>query len=137
MDSSVEAMSQTCFTLEQGLAPNGVVPQLRTQITQWQDIVALTKGLQKPDMQERHWKKVAAALAAAKDADPGGGGVAEEDGEEVQGGFKMERDMPVEAVLACGMLEAKDKCVAHCAHQGVMCYVRQQPSGSFSRVCDT
>ena len=91
MGAAIERTSQACHSLEQGLAPHELVPQLRAAVEEWQAIVALVAALQRPHVQERHWKKVAAALPQ---------------------GLEVARDMPVGVVLESGMTGAQQQCAS-------------------------
>lgn len=69
--------------------PNELVPRLRSDIEKWQSVVALVRGLQKPDMQERHWQRVMEVLKWEEPPSP---------------------DATVELVLSSGMLHSKTRC---------------------------
>jgi hypothetical protein len=69
--------------------PNELVPRLQQDIETWHGVAALVRGLQKPDMQDRHWQRVMEVLKW----------------EEAPG-----RDAQVELVLSSGMLDVKSRC---------------------------
>eukprot|EP00891_Asterochloris_glomerata_P001497 jgi/Astpho2/1497/e_gw1.00026.129.1_t len=62
LEAAVAQYTRTGQRVEKGLSLNRVVPVLQEQVATWRAMLPVAAALRNPQLQERHWQKVAAVL---------------------------------------------------------------------------